>query len=50
MIFAEDSTVDYSWTGKKQFNLNSKDNQAIYIGVLGAAESLYHIQLTIQVN
>jgi hypothetical protein len=34
-VFESNSTVDYSWNGKRQYNINA-DTEAIYIGILGA--------------
>lgn len=33
-VFESNSTVDYSWNGKKEYNVNP-DTEAIYIAVLG---------------
>jgi hypothetical protein len=33
-IFESESTVDYSWNGKKQYNVNNSTD-AIYIGIMG---------------
>ncbi len=43
------STVDYSWNGKKQYNVDS-DVDVIYVGIKGEKESLYHLQVTLQAN
>lgn len=48
-VFDINSTIDYSWNGKKQYNVNP-DTEAIYIGILGLTESIYNLQVSIQAN
>ncbi len=43
------STVDYSWNGKKQYNVDS-NLDIIYVGIKSEEESLYHLQVTLQAN
>jgi hypothetical protein len=33
-VFEQNSTVDYSWNGKRQYNVDASV-EAIYVGVLG---------------
>lgn len=47
-VFENDSTVDYSWNGKAQYTVNA--DSVIYVGIMGAKESLYHLQVSIEVN
>lgn len=48
-VFNSEAQVDYSWNGKKQYTVNSS-TEAIYVGVMGAKESLYHLQVSISAN
>ena len=48
-VFEKNSTVDYSWNGKRQYNVGS-DIEAIYVGIKGEKESLYHLQVSISAN
>ncbi len=47
-IFVINSTVDYSWNGKVSYTVNG--DGVIYVGVMGAKESLYHLQVSVEVD
>lgn len=48
-VFEVNSTVDYSWNGKRQYNVDG-NVEAIYVGIMGEKESLYHLQVTLEAN